>query len=106
MAHAVAREGRWKERQVLVCSTGRIGVPLPIERIEGAIPKLVGGLETNQGAAFARAIMTTDTFAKEIAIEMSIAGPKVRIGGPAKRAATLHPTMTTMLLVLSPTLTL
>jgi N-acetylglutamate synthase (N-acetylornithine aminotransferase) len=101
MAHAVAKEGRWKERQVLVCSTGRIGIPLPIERIEAAIPNLVGALETNQGAAFARAIMTTDTFAKEIAIELHIAGTKVRIGGAAKGAGMIDPNMATMLCVIT-----
>jgi glutamate N-acetyltransferase/amino-acid N-acetyltransferase len=101
MAHVVAREGRWKERQVLVCSTGRIGIPLPIERIEGAIPRLVSGLESDQGAAFARAIMTTDTFAKEIAIEMTIAGAKVRVGGAAKGAGMIDPNMATMLCVIT-----
>jgi glutamate N-acetyltransferase/amino-acid N-acetyltransferase len=101
MAQIVAREGRWKERQILVCSTGRIGIPLPIDRIEVAIPKLVGGLESNQGAAFARAIMTTDTFAKEIAVEMSIGGAKVRIGGAAKGAGMIDPNMATMLCVVT-----
>ncbi len=101
MAQVVAKEGRWKERQVLVCSTGRIGIPLPIERIEGAIPKLVDELTTDQGAAFARAIMTSDTFAKEIAIEMSIAGAKVRIGGAAKGAGMIDPNMATMLCVIT-----
>ncbi len=101
MAHAAAKEGRWKERQVLVCSTGRIGIPLPIERIEEAIPKLVKGLGPSQGAAFARAIMTTDTFAKEIAIEMTIAGTKVRIGGTAKGAGMIDPNMATMLCIIT-----
>jgi glutamate N-acetyltransferase/amino-acid N-acetyltransferase len=101
MAQAAAKEGRWKERQVLVCSTGRIGIPLPIERIEEAIPKLVKGLEPSQGAAFARAIMTTDTFAKEIAVEMTIAGTKVRIGGTAKGAGMIDPNMATMLCVIT-----
>jgi glutamate N-acetyltransferase / amino-acid N-acetyltransferase len=101
MAHAAAKEGRWKERQVLVCSTGRIGIPLPIERIEEAIPKLVKGLGSSQGAAFARAIMTTDTFAKEIAIEMTIAGTKVRIGGTAKGAGMIDPNMATMLCIIT-----
>jgi glutamate N-acetyltransferase / amino-acid N-acetyltransferase len=101
MAHAAAKEGRWKERQVLVCSTGRIGIPLPIERIEEAIPKLVKGLGSSQGAAFARAIMTTDTFAKEIAIEMTIAGTRVRIGGTAKGAGMIDPNMATMLCIIT-----
>jgi glutamate N-acetyltransferase / amino-acid N-acetyltransferase len=101
MAYAAAKEGRWKERQVLVCSTGRIGVPLPIERIEEAIPRLVKGLGPAQGAAFARAIMTTDTFAKEIAIELTIGGTKIRIGGTAKGAGMIDPNMATMLCVIT-----
>src|ERR1700731_2366086 len=44
MAQAVARQLGFKERQVLVCSTGRIGRDLPIEKIEGAVPELVAGL--------------------------------------------------------------
>jgi glutamate N-acetyltransferase/amino-acid N-acetyltransferase len=74
---------------------------LPIERIEEAIPKLVKGLGSSQGAAFARAIMTTDTFAKEIAIEMTIAGTKVRIGGTAKGAGMIDPNMATMLCIIT-----
>jgi glutamate N-acetyltransferase / amino-acid N-acetyltransferase len=101
MAQATAKEGRWKERQVLVCSTGRIGVPLPIDRIEEAIPKLVKELGPTQGGAFARAIMTTDTFAKEIAIELTIGGTKVRIGGAAKGAGMIDPNMATMLCLIT-----
>jgi glutamate N-acetyltransferase/amino-acid N-acetyltransferase len=101
MAHLAAKEGRWKERQVLVCSTGRIGVPLPIERIEEAIPRLVKELAPDQGPAFARAIMTTDTFAKEIAIEMTIGGTRIRIGGTAKGAGMIDPNMATMLSVIT-----
>jgi glutamate N-acetyltransferase / amino-acid N-acetyltransferase len=97
MAQAVARQLGFRERQVLVCSTGRIGRDLPIERIEGAMPELVAGLSANGSEDAAKAIMTSDTFHKEIAVELPLRGKSVRIGGIAKGAGMINPDMATML---------
>jgi glutamate N-acetyltransferase/amino-acid N-acetyltransferase len=101
MAQAVARQLRLKERQVLVCSTGRIGRDLPIAKIEGAVPELVAGLSANGSEAAAKAIMTSDTFHKEIAVELHLGGKSVRIGGIAKGAGMINPEMATMLCLIT-----
>jgi glutamate N-acetyltransferase / amino-acid N-acetyltransferase len=97
MAQAAARQLGFKERQVLVCSTGRIGRHLPIEKIEDAMPELVAGLSANGSEDAAKAIMTSDTFHKEIAVELPLRGKSVRIGGIAKGAGMINPDMATML---------
>ena len=97
MTQAVARQLGLKERQVLVCSTGRIGRDLPIEKIEEFMPALVAGLSSNGSDVVARAIMTSDTFQKEIAVELPLADKRVRIGGIAKGAGMINPDMATML---------
>ncbi len=101
MAQAVARQLGFKDRQVLVCSTGRIGRHLPIEKIEDAVPNLVAGLSSNGSEDAARAIMTSDTFHKEIAVELPLHGKSVRIGGIAKGAGMINPNMATMLCFLT-----
>jgi glutamate N-acetyltransferase/amino-acid N-acetyltransferase len=81
---------------VLVCSTGLIGIPMPMSAVEAGIPKLVGQLTSDGGADAARAIMTTDTVSKE-----AVAGTGFTVGGMAKGAAMLSPAMATMLAVLT-----
>ena len=85
--------------QVAVCSTGVIGLPLPYDRMEPQFPALVAGLAAGaaQADAFAKAIMTSDTRQKEIAIEIQIGGRPVRIGACAKGAGMIKPSMATML---------
>ena len=85
-----------KEREILVCSTGRIGVHLPIEKMESSIAQLPARLGKKSRAA-AKAIMTSDSFPKEIAVEFRIGGKPVRIGGIAKGAGMIDPNMATML---------
>ncbi|MBL9158652.1 MAG: bifunctional glutamate N-acetyltransferase/amino-acid acetyltransferase ArgJ [Verrucomicrobiales bacterium] len=85
-----------KQREVQVCSTGIIGVPLPIDRIEPRIPELVAALGED-GSVAARAIMTSDTRPKEIAVQVKIGDVKVRIGAIAKGAGMINPHMATML---------
>jgi glutamate N-acetyltransferase/amino-acid N-acetyltransferase len=97
MAAATASAMELRARQVLVCSTGRIGVPLPIEKIEASIAKLPAALKGNGSKRAAEAIMTSDTFAKEIAVEFEIDGRIARIGGIAKGAGMINPNMATML---------
>jgi glutamate N-acetyltransferase/amino-acid N-acetyltransferase len=83
--------------QVLVASTGVIGVALPIDKIQAALPAAFRELATDQGAVAARAIMTTDPFPKEAAAELQIGGGTVRIGGMAKGSGMIEPMMATML---------
>ena len=87
------------ESEVLVCSTGRIGVPLPIDRMTAAIPQIV--VSRSGSAAVARAIMTSDTFAKQIAFTIQTGEGTFRIGGLAKGAGMIDPNMATMLAVIT-----
>ncbi len=87
--------------EVLVCSTGVIGVQLPMEAIETGIPQAAEVLSGNGGKDAAEAIMTTDTVPKTFAVEVEIAGVKVRIGGMAKGSGMIAPNMATMLSVIT-----
>jgi glutamate N-acetyltransferase/amino-acid N-acetyltransferase len=87
--------------RVLVSSTGIIGRPLPAQKIVRAVPEAVRALASDGGETAARAIMTTDTFAKQTALELTIGGRPVRIGGMCKGAGMIHPGMATMLAYLT-----
>jgi glutamate N-acetyltransferase/amino-acid N-acetyltransferase len=80
---------------VLVCSTGLIGIPMPMDALETGIPKLAGTLAPDGGSDAARAMMTTDTVPKEAVARAGAA----TVGGMAKGAAMLSPAMATMLAV-------
>ena len=82
---------------VLVTSTGIIGKPLPYNKIVEAAPALIQGLSAKGGSKFARAIMTTDLKVKEIAVQVTIGGKKVNIGGCGKGSGMIEPNMATML---------
>jgi glutamate N-acetyltransferase/amino-acid N-acetyltransferase len=99
MAAAAARRLELAADEVLVLSTGVIGVPLPVEKIEAALPALTPS--PDGGDAAARAIMTTDTRPKTAAVELALEGATVRIGGMAKGAGMIHPNMATMLAVIT-----
>lgn len=101
MTQAAAAALKLRERQVLVCSTGRIGVAMPIKRIEEHIATLPKVLKKDGSTNAARAIMTSDTFPKEIAVEFKLGGKRVRIGGIAKGAGMIDPNMATMLCFLT-----
>ena len=87
------------EDSVLVASTGVIGMQLPMDRIEAGIhamaPLLCGGEES--GTKAAKAIMTTDTKHKEVAVEFELGGVTVKMGGMCKGSGMIHPNMCTML---------
>jgi glutamate N-acetyltransferase/amino-acid N-acetyltransferase len=85
--------------EVLVASTGVIGVPLPIGTVLGGIPQLVQGLGDDQAAALraAEGILTTDSGVKQIAVRVDIDGTPVTIGAMAKGSGMIHPNMATML---------
>ena len=84
---------------IIVASTGVIGVPLPIEPIEKGIPMLIDsldyGIEASNNAACA--IMTTDTKKKEFAYELEVGGKSVHLGGICKGSGMIRPNMATML---------
>ncbi len=84
---------------VLVASTGVIGMQVPIDRIKNGVkmmaPVLSGTLEA--GTEAAKAIMTTDTVKKEVAVQVEIGGKTVTIGGMCKGSGMIHPNMCTML---------
>lgn len=82
---------------VLVASTGVIGVALSLEKIRQGLPQAMAALDVDQGAAAARAIMTTDPFPKESAARVSIGGRDIAIGGMAKGSGMIEPMMATML---------
>ncbi|HBC86764.1 MAG TPA: ornithine acetyltransferase [Lentisphaeria bacterium] len=82
-----------KSGSVLVSSTGRIGVQMPMEKIGNGIRKAVSALSTKGGHAAAAAIMTTDTRPKEIAVSIVISGKKVTIAGMTKGAGMIAPGM-------------
>jgi glutamate N-acetyltransferase / amino-acid N-acetyltransferase len=99
MCAAVGSELGCDPSEVLVCSTGLIGIPLPIDVIEAGVPKLVAARSDSAeaGAAAATAIMTTDTVRKESVARRD----GFVVGGMAKGAAMLAPNMATMLAVLT-----
>ena len=82
---------------VIVASTGVIGQILPIEPIEGGMQALADGLSVEGAGKAARAIMTTDTVAKEFAAEDVVGGKVVRVGAMAKGSGMIHPNMATLL---------
>lgn len=97
MCQLVADEMGIPKEQVIVASTGVIGLVLPIEPIEKAVPVLVKELGYGKNEEAATAIMTTDTVKKEYAVEFEIDGVKCVIGGMAKGSGMIHPNMATTL---------
>ena len=86
---------------VVVASTGVIGQPLDLAPIAEGMEKLASGLSVAGGADAAEAIMTTDTVAKEIAVEFTVGGKVCRMGGIAKGSGMIHPNMATMLVFIT-----
>ena len=85
------------EQDVLVSSTGVIGEPLPVEKIEAAVPKLIGSLHLEGISDFADAIMTTDTVPKIVTRRGELDGKVFTVTGVAKGAGMIQPNMATML---------
>ena len=95
-AAAVDRLGL-DEESVVICSTGVIGVPIPMPTLLAGLDPLVGALASSGGEAAAQAILTTDLVDKQVALEADLQGRRVRIGGMAKGSGMIHPDMATML---------
>jgi glutamate N-acetyltransferase/amino-acid N-acetyltransferase len=83
--------------QVLVLSTGVIGVQLPMARIAAGIKEAAHKLARENGKLAAQAIMTTDTFRKQMSVQVTLSGGEVTIGGMAKGSGMIHPNMATLL---------
>ncbi|MBQ9680236.1 MAG: bifunctional glutamate N-acetyltransferase/amino-acid acetyltransferase ArgJ [Ruminococcus sp.] len=86
---------------VVVASTGVIGQPLSLEPIRNGMDELVAGLSGDGSHEAALGIMTTDTIAKEVAVEFECGGKTCRIGGIAKGSGMIHPNMATMLVFIT-----
>lgn len=97
MAQVQAKALNIKTDNVLVASTGVIGVPLNIDAIKSGIPLLTDKLSINGSDDAASAIMTTDTFKKQFATEFIINGKTITIGAIAKGSGMIEPNMGTML---------
>ena len=97
MAQAAARELGISESEVLVASTGVIGVQLPVECIESHAHELAAALSKDGNKAAREAIMTTDTVYKECAVSTHIGGKRVTLGTMAKGSGMIHVNMGTML---------
>jgi len=97
MATATAEALGLKPTQVMVNSTGIIGLPMPIARITAQIPALAQGLALDRFDAIAQAIMTSDTRPKSLAIEVPLGSKTIRLAAIAKGAGMICPSMGTML---------
>ncbi|MFA5513629.1 MAG: bifunctional ornithine acetyltransferase/N-acetylglutamate synthase [Sphaerochaetaceae bacterium] len=98
-AEIVAKQLNCNDNEVLVCSTGVIGYTLPMEKIREGIGFCIEKLESSVKASkeSAQAILTTDTFAKEVAVQVEIEGKTVTIAAMSKGSGMIHPNMATML---------
>jgi len=101
LGRSVARALGVPEREVLLASTGLIGRRLPVARMERAIPPLIKGLSRDHHRAAAQAILTTDRVPKEAAVQARLGGRLCHVGGMAKGAGMIAPSMATMLCVLT-----
>jgi len=97
MAKFIAKETKIHQEDVLVASTGVIGVTLPIEKIQVGVPKLVSQLSKQGNVNASNAILTTDTHSKEMTMVVTIDGKRVVIGAMAKGSGMIHPNMATLL---------
>jgi glutamate N-acetyltransferase/amino-acid N-acetyltransferase len=95
MVRMAARAMGLAEQDVLVCSTGRIGLPMPMDRVMAGIEAAAGRLSHSRESAAnaAEAIMTSDSVSKEVAVQFLAGGKTVTIGGIAKGAGMIEPGM-------------
>jgi glutamate N-acetyltransferase/amino-acid N-acetyltransferase len=100
-ARLVAEQLRVPPREVCVCSTGVIGVYLPMDRIAIGVEECAAKLRHDGSADAARAIMTTDTVPKEMAVDVHLSGGVVRIGAIAKGSGMISPNMATLICIIT-----
>jgi glutamate N-acetyltransferase/amino-acid N-acetyltransferase len=97
MATLAAEAAGCRPEEVVVASTGVIGVRLPMDRVRVGVAEAATRLSREHGAEAACAIMTTDTRPKEVSAELSVGGAACTVGGMAKGAGMIAPNMATML---------
>lgn len=96
-AKIVADNFSINKEEVLICSTGVIGKQLPMEVIKNGVEQVKPLLKEDGGMDVATAILTTDTKAKHLAVEIELSGKTVTIGACCKGSGMIHPNMATML---------
>ncbi len=101
MARAAEEAAGLPPHTALVLSTGVIGVPLPVDKVSGGLREAAAKLSPDGGVDAARAIMTTDTRPKHVAVRLETPGGPIIIGGMAKGAGMIHPDMATLLAVVT-----
>ncbi len=101
MARAAEEAAGLPPHTALVLSTGVIGVPLPVDKVSGGLREAAAKLSPEGGVDAARAIMTTDTRPKHVAVRLETPGGPIIIGGMAKGAGMIHPDMATLLAVVT-----
>lgn len=97
MAAAVAAHLDCEASEVVVASTGVIGVPMPMDVVIAGIEQAASALDSARGDSAAEAIMTTDTFPKQLAVSVEVGGVRYMVGGMAKGSGMIRPDMATML---------
>ncbi len=97
ITHQVAQRLGLSDQEVLICSTGVIGEPIPVERVNTHLDYLIKSLDKEAYLDAANAILTTDLKVKQIAYQAVLGGRRISIGGMAKGSGMIHPSMATML---------
>lgn len=97
MTSALAGLLNLKQQDILVTSTGIIGKPLQIKKITDGYEKLVKGLSTKKSEQFARSILTTDKYTKDVCVKFTLGKKVISLGGCAKGSGMIAPNMATML---------
>jgi glutamate N-acetyltransferase/amino-acid N-acetyltransferase len=106
MATAAAEAVGCLPEEVVIASTGVIGVPLPMDKVLDGITRASRDLSRENGPAVAEAILTTDTHPKEAFVELQIGGQTARVGGAAKGSGMIAPNMATLLAFLTTDVTI
>lgn len=101
MAELSAHLLNCETENILVGSTGVIGIPLNLPKVRSGIRTGISSLSSEGGHEAAEAIITTDLVLKEISVDFEIQGERVRIGGMAKGSGMIHPNMATMIGVIT-----
>ncbi len=97
ITHELAERLGLSDEEVLICSTGVIGEPIPVEKVKNQLDYLIQSLDKRAYRDAANAILTTDLQVKQIAYQAILGGRRISIGGMAKGSGMIHPSMATML---------
>ncbi|WP_269624004.1 bifunctional glutamate N-acetyltransferase/amino-acid acetyltransferase ArgJ [Prochlorococcus marinus] len=97
ITHELAQRLGLSNEEVLICSTGVIGEPIPVEKVNSHLDHLINSLDKEAYLDAAKAILTTDLQVKQIAYQAVLGGRRISIGGMAKGSGMIHPSMATML---------